>query len=125
MGKPEGRVEDYLIKMSVRYDCLHYKFVSPSNNGMPDRQVIGYSHTWYVETKAPGEVPRPLQEAQFRTMRAHGAQVFVLDTKPKIDRFFETVVSPARELAYRAVGLTPPPLNTATPSREPKEIKRS
>lgn len=99
MGKPEGKVEDHLIKKAEANNCLCYKFTSPSNNGVPDRIVIGIDkfgvkHTDFVETKAPGEKPRLLQRIVHAEMREHGATVFVLSTKDAIDRYFRQFFEP-------------------------------
>ena len=91
MGKPEGRVENYLIKRAKQENFLHYKFTSPSNNGVPDRVIIGHGLTVFVELKAPGETPRKLQDVVMADMRAHGADVHAIDTKDGIDELFETL----------------------------------
>lgn len=84
----ETKVEGHLTKESEKRGILSYKFVSPQHNGVPDRLLIGYGLTVYVETKAPGKVPRALQEYQHEILRAHGAKVYVLDTIEKVDEFF-------------------------------------
>lgn len=92
MGK-ESVIESYLRKQAKSNDFLCYKFVSPANDGVPDRVLIGHGQTIFVETKAPGEKPRKLQERVFQRMRDHGADVFVLDTKDKIDDFFKNILN--------------------------------
>ena len=84
----ESVIESYLRKQAKYNDFLCYKFVSPANDGVPDRVLIGHGRTIFVETKAPGKKPRKLQERVFQRMRDHGAYVFVMDTKDEIDRFF-------------------------------------
>lgn len=93
MGKPEGTVENHLKDEAEAHGCLCYKFTSPGNNGVPDRIVIGIDrfgvkHTDFIETKAPGEKPRLLQQIVHEEMRDHGATVYVLATKPAIDEYF-------------------------------------
>lgn len=58
--------------------CL--KFVS-GITGVPDRIVVLNGHTVFVELKAPGGKPRPLQTARIAQLRAAGAQVHVVDTE--------------------------------------------
>ena len=86
MGKPEGKIEDYLIKQVELNGCLCYKFVSPGKNGVPDRIVIAPPNkTIFVEVKAPYGRVRPLQRCAIRAMRKHGAPVFVAHTKEAVD----------------------------------------
>lgn len=89
----ESEVETYLRKTATanKYMCL--KFISPGNNGVPDRILIGDGNVIFVETKSPGKVPRKLQEFVIDKMRKHGAHVFVLDTKEKVDEFFVKIMS--------------------------------
>lgn len=88
MGKPEGAVENYLIKQADVHDSLFYKFSAWGKTGVPDRIIIGHGRTVFVELKAPGEEPRRLQKEVIKEMREHGAIVCVIDTKAGIDDFF-------------------------------------
>lgn len=85
----ESVIEAYLRQTAVKNGYLCMKFISPSNNGVPDRLLIGKGHIFFVETKAPGKTPRKLQVKTIDRMRKHGAAVFVADTKDKIDMLFE------------------------------------
>lgn len=93
MGKPEGTVEDHMAKRAKQRGFLYYKFTSPSTNGVPDRILIGHGLTVFVELKAPGKKPRKLQDIVIADMRAHGANVFVIDTKAGVDAFFDEIES--------------------------------
>ena len=56
------------------------KFTSPGMDGMPDRLVLlQHGHFGFVEVKAPGEKPRPLQLHRHRQLRRLGIKVYVLD----------------------------------------------
>ena len=56
------------------------KFVSPGLDGMPDRlALLPGGRMAFVEVKAPGKKPRPLQEARHRMLRRLGFKVYVLD----------------------------------------------
>lgn len=83
---PEGKIEGYLEKKAKENKFLCYKFKSPGNRGVPDRVLIGHGKTFFVELKAPGEKPRPLQEEIFSRMRKAGATVFVADSKKEVDK---------------------------------------
>lgn len=57
-----------------------YKFVSPGNSGVPDRLVVlPEGKVGFVELKAPGKKPSPLQKKQLANLRGYGCFVRVLD----------------------------------------------
>ena len=61
------------------------KFVSPSYSGMPDRLVLLPDGIMaFVEVKAPGRKPRPLQNSRHAMLRKMGFPVFVLDNPENI-----------------------------------------
>ena len=61
------------------------KFVSPGFDGMPDRIVLfPKGKMAFVEVKAPGEQPRPLQVKRMDMLKRLGFQVFVLDDMKQI-----------------------------------------
>ena len=61
------------------------KFSSPGTDGMPDRLVLFRDgKAGFVEVKAPGQSPRPLQSLRHRQLKALGFPVFVLDDKAQI-----------------------------------------
>lgn len=91
MGKPEGTIENYMRRQAEAYDCLFYKFTSPSRAGVPDRILIGHGRVVFVEMKAPGEKPRPLQVKVFGDLMEHGAEVYVVDTKAGADALLESL----------------------------------
>lgn len=90
MGRAENFVEGYLHTQAKKKGFLCYKFMS-GNDGVPDRVLIGNGYTVFIETKAPGEKPRPLQRAVIRQMRAVGANVFVIDSREEIDRLLDHI----------------------------------
>jgi len=70
------------------------KFVSPGYDGMPDRIVLlPGGHIGFVEVKAPGEKPRPLQEARHELLRRLGFKVFVLDDEQQIGGIINAIKS--------------------------------
>ena len=88
MGKPEGQVEDYLIKKCNEHDFLCYKFVSPGRNGVPDRIVIGRGHIVFIELKSEDGHPSKLQLLNAQRMTEKGADVRFCFSKEEIDEFF-------------------------------------
>ena len=68
------------------------KFIIPGFDGMPDRIVLlPGGRMGFVEVKAPGKVPRPLQEARHRMLRRLGFQVYVLDRAEQIIQILEGI----------------------------------
>ncbi len=56
------------------------KFTSPGTAGMPDRILLfPGGKIAFVEVKAPGKKPRPLQLTRHAALRRLGFKVFVLD----------------------------------------------
>lgn len=91
MGK-EKTVEGHLMDEVKKLGGKCYKFVSPGNNGVPDRIVVlPPGRVYFVETKAPGKVPRPSQLAVHREMAGMGVRVRVLDSKAAVDSFIAEV----------------------------------
>ena len=61
------------------------KFTSPGFDGMPDRLVLlPDGKIAFVEVKASGRKPRPLQFARHRLLRKLGFQVYVIDSTEQI-----------------------------------------
>ena len=68
------------------------KFMSPGFDGMPDRIVLlPGGRMGFVEVKAPGKVPRPLQEARHRMLRKLGFKVYVLDDAGQIGGILDEI----------------------------------
>lgn len=79
----EKTIERKLTVAVKKAGGIAVKFVSPSFDGMPDRLVLlPDGLIAFVELKAPGKRPRPLQEARHRMLRSLGFKVYVID-KPK------------------------------------------
>lgn len=89
MGKPEGIIEDYLYSQAQKHNCLCFKFTSPGKRGVPDRIIIGFGKTIFVEMKSEVGSLRKQQELRIKQMREHGADVRVLNNKHLIDEFFQ------------------------------------
>lgn len=68
------------------------KFVSPGFDGMPDRLVLlPDGKCGFVEVKAPGRKPRPLQEARIGLLRRLGFPVFILDDEDRIAQIISEI----------------------------------
>jgi len=71
---------------------LALKFVSPGFDGMPDRLVLfPDGKVGFVEVKAPGEKPRPLQISRHILLRKLGFKVYVLDDTEQIGGIIDEI----------------------------------
>ena len=81
----EKQIEKKLAEEAKKHSGIALKFVSPSFDGMPDRLVlIPDGHIAFVELKAPGKKPRPLQLARHRLLQSLGFRVYVIDSVEQI-----------------------------------------
>jgi hypothetical protein len=88
----EKIIEQKLINAVKEAGGIAPKFLSPGFDGMPDRIVLlPGGRMGFVEVKAPGKVPRPLQEARHRMLRRLGFKVYVLDRAEQIIQVLEDI----------------------------------
>ena len=81
----EKQIENKLATEAKKLGGIALKFVSPSFDGMPDRLVlIPDGHIAFVELKAPGKKPRPLQLSRHRLLRSLGFRVYIIDSVEQI-----------------------------------------
>lgn len=88
----EKEIEHHLVMETRRAGGMAVKFVSPSFSGMPDRLVLlGDGKMGFVEVKAPGQKPRPLQLRRHAMLRRLGYQIFVLDAMEDIPAVLKAI----------------------------------
>lgn len=88
----EKEIEHHLVMETRRAGGMALKFVSPSFSGMPDRLVLlGDGKMGFVEVKAPGQKPRPLQLKRHAMLRRLGYQIFVLDAMEDIPAVLKAI----------------------------------
>lgn len=88
----EKDVEIYLRDEVRKAGGKAYKFESPGNDGVPDRLVIfPGNRIYFVELKAQGKKPRPLQIKQMRDLASFGCDVRVIDSIELVDQFLKEV----------------------------------
>ncbi len=81
----EKETEMRLVRAVKASGGICPKLVSPGFDGMPDRMVLlPGGHTGFVEVKAPGRKPRPLQARRHEQLMALGFRVYVLDSAEQI-----------------------------------------
>lgn len=82
----EKSIEQALVKSVKAAGGICPKFVSPGFDGMPDRLVLLPGGTaGFVEVKAQGKKPRPLQDSRHRLLRKLGFRVYVVDGLAQIE----------------------------------------
>ena len=90
----EKQIESKLVKAVKAAGGICPKLVSPGMDGMPDRMVLlPGCRIGFVEVKAPGMEPRPLQTNRHRMLRKLGFPVFVLDDPERISEIIEEVAA--------------------------------
>ena len=88
----EKVIEQKLTLMVKRQGGICPKFVSPGFAGMPDRVVLmPDGHIGFVEVKAPGETPRPLQMARHKLLQDLGFKVYLLDSVEQIGGILDEI----------------------------------
>ena len=91
----EKSIEQKLVKAVKARNGICPKLVSPGFDGMPDRIVLlPHGRMGFVEVKAPGGTPRPLQTSRHRLLRRLGFKVYVLDGPGQIGGILDGIQSP-------------------------------
>ena len=93
----EKQIEQKLVRAVKSMGGIAPKFVSPGLDGMPDRIVLlpgGY--IGFVEVKAMGCKPRPLQLARHGLLRRLGFKVYVLDDEQQIEQILRDIGGDAK-----------------------------
>ena len=87
----EKNIEKYLVDEVKKIGGRAYKFVSPGNDGVPDRLVcLPGGSVFFVELKAPGKKANGLQKLQQRRLMDLGFVVFnEVDSKEKVNGVIE------------------------------------
>ena len=88
----EKTIEKKLILAIKDMGGIAPKLMSPGFDGMPDRIVLlPGGHIGFVEVKAPGEKPRPLQLSRHGLLRRLGFKVYVLDEEQQIGGILDEI----------------------------------
>ena len=91
MGK-EKSIEQKLVRAVKGRGGICPKLVSPGFDGMPDRLVLlPHGKIGFVEVKAPGEKPRPIQKSRHRLLGRLGFKVYVLDCGEDIPHILDEI----------------------------------
>lgn len=88
----EKLTEQKLVRAVKAGGGIAVKFVSPGFDGMPDRLLLfPGSKMAFVEVKAKGCKPSPLQLRRHELLRSLGFLVYVLDDERQIGGIFDDI----------------------------------
>lgn len=88
----EKTVEQKLVSEVKKAGGICPKWVAPGFDGVPDRiAMFPGGRIAFVEVKAPGEKPRPLQAARHVLLRRFGFRVYILDEIEKIGGMIDEI----------------------------------
>ncbi len=85
-------MDRFLVKAIKNSSGIAPKLVSPGFDGIPNRLVLlPGGKIGFVEVKAPGKEPRPLQVARHGLLRQLGFKVYVLDDPEQIGGILDEI----------------------------------
>lgn len=93
-----GFMREKSIETRLREKCrdagaMCLKLEPTSMAGLPDRIVLQAGRVWFVELKAPGQSPRPIQLLAHDQLRKCGFEVYVIDSRELVDWFIREVLN--------------------------------
>ncbi|WP_394870333.1 VRR-NUC domain-containing protein [Clostridium butyricum] len=90
----EKDIEQKLVKSVKAEGGMCIKFTSPGMDGVPDRLVLMPERKIaFIELKAPGKKPRPLQIKRMKQLKALGFLCFVLDDTERIGGILDEITN--------------------------------
>ena len=75
----EKKLEKRCADLAKAHGWYTRKWASPSHRGVPDRLFLKDGAVVFVEFKAPGNEPTPLQADEIEQIKGHGGKVFWTD----------------------------------------------
>ncbi len=88
----EKKLEVKLLNAVKKDGGIALKLVSPGYAGLPDRLIlIAYGKIGFVEVKAPGKKPRPLQIVRHQQLKKLGFKVYTLDDENQIGGILDEI----------------------------------
>lgn len=86
----ENQLEKTLRLKVKKHGGKALKFISPGNNGVPDRLILKPGgQAIFVEMKAPGKPLEPLQRKRAEQLQALGFKSYKIDNLEDINRFIQ------------------------------------
>lgn len=93
MMTPEGRIVTRFINKVKERGWEQRKVSYEGRAGAPDRLLLAPGFHCFIEFKAPGMKPRPIQEKEHDRLRKAGFIVYVLDSDMAVDSTIRYVAS--------------------------------
>lgn len=87
----ERTIEAQLKKAIEDIGGLCWKLVCPGTTGVPDRICLMNSRSVFVELKAPGKQPRPIQAHRMNQLRQQGFTTLVVDSVDGIQEVLDAL----------------------------------
>ena len=88
----EKEIEQAFVRAVKNIGGWCLKLSCPGMNGVPDRLVLlPKGRCAFVELKAPGKKPRPLQIKRMRQLSSLGFPCFVIDGKEQIGGVIDAI----------------------------------
>ena len=88
----ESKIEKRLKKEIELIGGKALKFVSPGMSGVPDRIVLlPHGRIVFIELKAPGKKPRPIQIKRIKELKDLGFDVRVIDSIDGVKDFINDI----------------------------------
>lgn len=89
----ESTIEKYTSELAKREGALSFKFVSPSQRGVPDRVFIYKGNVCFVEFKTAGGLLSKLQEHYKKKFEEHYVDVYIVRSKEEGQFFVSTILT--------------------------------
>lgn len=87
----ERTIEHQLKKAVEACGGLCWKLVCPGTSGVPDRICLMDSRAVFVELKAAGKQPRPIQQRRMNQLREQGFTALVVDSVDGIQEVLDAL----------------------------------
>ena len=96
MKKDERDIEKWMREKIEQLGGVFMKWVSPGNDGVPDRiAILPGGAVYFIELKRDGERPRKLQKWQQARLRRLGCDVRTVEGMKEARQFIEEVTDHA------------------------------
>lgn len=90
----EKTIEQKLVNAVKAVGGIAPKLTSPGFDGMPDRLVLlPNGKVGFVELKATGKKPRPIQLSRIKLLRRLGFKAYILDDEKEIGGIINDILS--------------------------------
>ncbi|WP_406710416.1 VRR-NUC domain-containing protein [Trueperella pyogenes] len=87
----EHHIEQALKHSVDEIGGISWKLVSPGTAGVPDRICIMRGRIVFVELKAPGRQPSPIQARRITQLRDHVMTVLVVDSLTGVEEVLDAL----------------------------------